>query len=579
MTSSNFYKVWLWDSGASTWREVSRFGDMRMRYKLNQIPSFEATFYLTDSNLQDLMTAGVPVRVTKQTSSDGTVEKNLFGETINSGATDSGSRQIFVGTLNEPESDDQTRVQNVGPIIWNVTADGYAERIVKATVDRTTSINDTSGNVIKQYESDTSVSTKEGTIDSGDTINVLHRRENLLSAAIDIATLGDSTDNFMYYFHVDDDDADRDPRLNFYSPTNSLFETNDPFSGTRDDARIIELDEESRRSNTITEKKRLINAVQVTFGGRGSGTNESTTSFNTDTTSINNFSRREKTPYTPWIQDSSTAQLYRDTLLNMYNGADFNGNYDGIKRTRVDLRDGELFGDDFSAVPGDVVGIEDEDDNKVHVGRFLGFEYDQMAGEQLTVLVGIPRADVPEEVADTVRGQSATTRSMNITQTGLSTETTPAEANNVKADDVGFSQSYSISPGSTATEVFSISSGDPQAHGYNVEVFLDFDAFYDGGLRVSVFLRKSGTNLQRIAGETINTMFDTEKAEINGSYLGAADTNETSYDELAIEMENQHPDTACEILHTDPGDVSRGSTAFLEELDQHSIDLSHSHNM
>jgi hypothetical protein len=177
-------------------------------------------------------------------------------------------------------------------------------------------------------------------------------------------------------------------RVNYQTSDGERFDTTNPFDGPDED-RILDEDTELRKLKSDLDRERIMNAITVRYAGMGTGEPQEETDFITDTNSIDAFGRREAVVYTPWIDDQTTAQKLANTLIEMYNGQDDDGNYNGIRQIEATLYSGELQGDDFNANVGDKVGVRRSNGTQL-TGRFMGFEYEQMR-EALTVRVGLPK--------------------------------------------------------------------------------------------------------------------------------------------------------------------------------------------
>lgn len=496
MSSSNYYKIWLRDTSASTWREVTKFTDFTFEYKLNFVPRFSATFYLDDSNLQDLMVAGTPFRITGTDSDDGTVEELYFGDTTGTSGAVSGSREIINGKLLEPSADEKSDQRNSKPVIWDVSGRGYAKDLKDTVRDATSSRSNNAGTVISNYvTSDSSGDAVTGTLDSGPSINVLHRKDKIFEASMDIAGIGDGTDKFTYFIHVDADGS-FNPRVNYYSPTHSetdwSFETSDPTGGT-DDGRVLAQDSDVREFSQTEEDARIVNAIKVRYQGMGSGTGKSETSFATNSTSISNFGRRERIIYAPWVQDSSTATTLRDTVLNMFRGDDFNGNFNGINRSDVVLKDAGMFRSDFDATLGDVIAVEKSSTTKA-IGRFLGFQYNQMQ-ESLTVMLGLPRSRFFEDYAQTARRNRQAYNTLEATEAELISTTSSVvfRPSATSHSNIAFN-SVSITNNGLSQQVVQSTETNfnSDAAGFDVLITVNTDSFFDGPLKLQLSGQASG---------------------------------------------------------------------------------------
>lgn len=570
------YRLWLWDTGASTWREVDKAANFTMAYHLNTVPNFEATFVLTDENLQDLMTAGTPWRITNTDSTDGTVETGLLGETLNETGAASGSREIMVGVLHEPQAEERTSQRNSKPVVWQVRGSGYGDRLKRIVRDAETSRSGDAGTVITNYVNNDipdSSAVALGTIDTGPSIDVKHRKDEFYPAVLDIAGVGDGTDKFFYYVHVNDDGS-RTPQLNYLSPTNSLFETTDPTGGT-DSNRVLTEATDTRRVQVTNEEGRIKNAVKVRWGGIGSGTSQNETGFQTDASSISEFGRREEIRYAPWIQNSATATTMRDTLEDMYDGEDFSGGtYDGIKRAKVILKTGELFQTGFDAHPGDVVAV-DRGGSTVIIGRFLGFEFSQNE-EVLSVEIGLPRAQFLQEVAQKQRTQRQVTNSFEVTQTSATTETTQQASSTVTSDSSRTAANDSFGGGAVKISFTLNSSIAKDKAGYNIL----FDVLMKNGIGV-----KQGPYrmFYEIGGVSGVNRFDTV-GYLRGNTQHAFETSIPGIIETSGTFNTVHLyivdfdgidglDAGTDI------DTSGSTQCQVEVWDQYDVDLTHTHPM
>lgn len=572
MASSRAFKVWLWDSGASTWREVDKFTGFKWSYTLNFVPKMEMTAYATTTNLQNLMKAGVPFRITNTESDDGTVETGFFGESFAETGAVAGSREIFSGRLSEPKGDEKTARDGTNPIIWEVTGSGWAADLDKSIGDTTTAQSGSASTVVDAYIDATAATVTKGTRDTGDSINVKFRDQPLLRLLIDVAGLGDTTTDFLYYVHVDGTTNGRaNPRVHYLSNANALFETDDP-SGGIDNGRVLTRGTDTRSLEVVNEDDRLRNAIKVRYKGIGSGSSQSDTGFVTDSTSITNFGRQEHAFYAPWIQDSATANMYAQTLLNMFKGE----SDDGIKRATAALNKPDLFTSDFDAIPGDRVAIERTDGTKVMDGILFGYSYDQMR-EETVAHIGLPRVPFAEDVARTARQTQQTTSSMEQTVSNTENKTSPVSIGpSTVVDQSSVSMEAAAGTTDTVTLALSTSESDKlkQAHLIMVEVTLNNNGtnatLVEGPIKVQVRIRENAAN-------DVTRVFDHTFCYIpnNGNPLRTRQT----FPFAPLYFEGQTLDDFQIIMdnHANSGTFDGLVHVTMDVRDEHTIPLDHVH--
>ena len=367
---------------------------MKFKKTASQTPLFQATVYLTSTAQQGYMTANRLFRITNKESTDGKVATWVFGRastgtglptdsTSETGAA-AGSQEIMTGRLGEPVGD-QKAIKNGKSIIWALKGYGLHYSLKEMTYDDDKTLTGTFNNILTRATDGilTLIGTARviaGSIDTGPTISLKVKKLDLLTILSEIARIGDATTKFPYFIEVTNNSSFL-PVVSLFAPNNALYETANPFS-PRDEGRVLMSEIELISFLTLEDRDRVINKVKVRYGGVGTGTSPADTAFATDAT----FPEvRDKVVQDPLIQNSATALLLRDTVLDL-----FKGTATGIKRGEAVLAKAELFVTAFDAVIGDQTGIED---NGVEIiqGKFLEFEYDQ-ANEQMKVTLGLPRS-------------------------------------------------------------------------------------------------------------------------------------------------------------------------------------------
>lgn len=400
MGSSRHMRLWL-RNDAGVWVEVRRFLGMRASDGLNFIPEMSVTIFAPEGTTAALLTGKRLFRLTKTNSTDG----------IN------GTR-VMTGRLAEPDSDMKTNLlTNDRPVVFNVQGYGLAMEVGKTFYDAARDlpsvsppgtakevINDDPLGFIPTVNATAPGTLVAGTIDTGPTILVRVRKASIFQLLLDIASLGDTTNDFSYIIDVDHlSETNFKPRINYRNPFSAFYETADPFA-PRDEGRILD-QKELRGFLRHDERDRIRNAIKVKFAGMATGRNSSefpVSGFLEDATSITTFGRREQVVWAPWIQDSATAQSLAETLLATYKGDGVNG----LRRFTAVLKFGGLFTTDFDAILGDVVGIE-KGGVEVARGRFHQWEYEQTS-ESLTIHLGPQRVPFYEGYAQLKRQSNET---------------------------------------------------------------------------------------------------------------------------------------------------------------------------
>ena len=411
MGSSRYYKFWLRIS--SSWVEITRFTGLRFSDKVNYIPEMSATLYLTDSTQQDAIKAGTLYRVTKLDSTTG----------------DNGTI-IQTGILQAPSAQEKTAVRNDRAVIYQVSGSGVLEKIMSTTYDAETTftsqtVSSIVTSLVANVNSRTANTIINGTYSTGSTITVRFRKAQMSGPLINLASISDATNMFVYYIFADVDGSYR-PRLNVLAPDNATFvhpngqtgyKITDPISAS-DPLRIIEEKTEAIDIVKSDENKRILNSVRVRFQGHGTGTGAGQTenALATDPTSITTFGRRESIAYAPWIQNSATADLYRNTLLDMFRGSAPNG----IVYATAVLKRGEMYSTDFNAVLGDVIAIR-RTSGTVITGKFLAYGYDQN-NETLTIHIGLPKVSFEEAQGEIGAGVDTSYSAIEKTTSSLSAQ-------------------------------------------------------------------------------------------------------------------------------------------------------------
>lgn len=366
---------------------------MKFNKTANRPPYFEATIYTVTAQTQALMTGNRLFRITNAASTDGKVAKWSFGRdsTGTGTATDStsessataGSQEIMTGRLLEPIGDNKTLKGGI-PVIWKVRGYGLMYSFQKFPYDGDATLTGTFNNILTRgtdgiitVVNQTSTRVVAGTIETGPTVSLKIKKLDLLTIIIEIARIGDGTTKYAYFVEVTNTSSFV-PVLSLFKPDNAIYETGDPFGS--DEGRILDSETELSSFVTPEDRERVINNVKVRYAGVGTGTSPAETAYASDTTFPED---RESIVQDPIIQDSATAVLLRDTILNM-----FKGTATGIKRAEAIKARADIYTTEFDAVLGDQVGIRDHG-TEIIQDKFLAFSYDQ-SNEHLQVTVGLP---------------------------------------------------------------------------------------------------------------------------------------------------------------------------------------------
>lgn len=402
MVFDPFYKLWLLQTAPSTWVEVPSAYGFKFYDALNSIAAMEATIITRSSTLQSLMTSGRYWRITKHDSTNGVDGTPLtpFGH--------------LTGQLAEPEGDERTRLPSGNCVVWNIKGYGMMGVFQRMTYDasvgklgnfgstETPSIAAVSVSNILTRATDGIITrlaaqgnaVVAGTIDTGPSLDVVFRKESGLRLALDLALVGDAANKRLYYVMADTD-ASLNCRVHYLSPSNAAFRVTNPFTGP-DNTRILDQQTEIRDGLRLAdEAERVINAVVIQYAGFHTGRQRLGTALASNATSITNNGRREAQPNAPHLQTEASGIILRDTTLEVYKGGDSfmftklsTPALKGIGSASVTLKRGELKQSSFTAVLGEMVGVQSGGVNQFY-GIFAAFAYDGDM-QALTINVGMP---------------------------------------------------------------------------------------------------------------------------------------------------------------------------------------------
>lgn len=408
--TSKYYRLWVRNGEpGSAWVRVPYLVDLHFVKYVNAIPSFSASVYTRDATLQALLTGNRIFRITNLASADGRCYRWCHGATTGELGGDDGSREIMTGRLNAPAGDQKSATGQTGnlPSLYNVSGSGFAASVDKMRTQGASVLNATGAATVNMAVGVTSIggyNVSTGWLDTGPaSISYTDQPDSLWKVLLDIARIGDGTSHYAYFIEVTHD-ASFNPVVNYYSPTHAsggglgaggdfTLRTSSPFPA--DTTRIINVKTSCRDAPLYKDRDRVINRLVVRYQGFGTGNQQTDTSQATDAT----FPEvRSVILYTP-LYDVQAANLYRDTVINM-----FKGTSSGLLRVEAVVKNAQLFTGAFTALLGDQVGLQKDasDTTGIMNDKFLGFEYDQST-EQLTVVVGIPKLPFFDDYAAVAR--------------------------------------------------------------------------------------------------------------------------------------------------------------------------------
>lgn len=187
---------------------------------------------------------------------------------------------------------------------------------------------------------------------------------------------------------------------------------------------------DTRSVDLYVENARVKNAINIKYSGLGSTSTTANqgqlqTGFAVNSPSVTKFGRRELTASLPWAQDSATATLAQNTMLNTYNGMP-----DGVQGVEIVMRVGKLYNSSgFNACLGDTIALKKKDGTYI-AGRFLQVAYEQ-SSEALMVKIGLPTIDSSSssnmDIASVTRGNQLSVGSMERTNFQGLTSARPVE--------------------------------------------------------------------------------------------------------------------------------------------------------
>jgi hypothetical protein len=518
--SSKYYKVWVWVPGTSTaWVEVPHFTDLVATDQWSGVPGLRFTAYSRDDNVRGKFLPKAIVRFTKRFHVDGS-------PVTNPDATSPNNPLVRDYYLLNPQGDDKSVVAG-NATVWTLDCAGPAEPLLMATVTTTRTSTTTGGvtfdaagaatgtlaNLVNYYLNDSVDGLNNrgsgnqavlGVVDTSPTVKVKAKNEKLWDHLLDLSDIGDATTKFPWQlwvdFQVNGSGASRTfaPRIHLLKPNNTTFafplghvgySTVDPFAGPTEN-KILDERTELVDLNVLDEKQRIVNRCVVRFAGAGTGNAGGESAPVTSAPSITAFKLREVKSLDPWIQDSATAALRANTVINTLGGV-YLGSATGIKRASAAYKRGELYEPNFDAVLGDTVGIRRRDGSQAVQGRLLGWTYQQQ-DEGLTFEVGIPGLSLQGTVGELQRRLLQRVANLSVvlsstqptqligTASSLGVLNLPVPHYGSNAVNLGF-----VTGPATITR---------SAHGYYLRVvFGTFGATSPGPYRVEVQLRDSGT--------------------------------------------------------------------------------------
>lgn len=358
--------------------------------------------YTTDSTLQGYLTGNRIFRITNRVSDDGKCEFWSNGQATSESSPESGSWEIMTGRLRSAVLDEKSRARgSTAPLVYYLEGFSFIASLIPLSYESDNIRGPETAKTTLDHIVST-VGTAKVTFysssDNGPTIKTHLRRMSMMHLIREIARIGDTTNDFIYYLEVFHDSSFI-PELRYFSPANAIYETGNPFGGGRDEGRLLAADMELRSFHVYKDRERVKNRVIIRYGGTHGGVAATDSAAATDSTFPE---KREAIIRSPMVQDATTADQFAETIKEMYKGTS-----EGLKWAEATLKEAELFSGDFDAVLGDQVGIEDTaSGTEIFQGKFLKFHYMQ-AGEQLTITLGLPRAEKEEtEAIDRLDGQT-----------------------------------------------------------------------------------------------------------------------------------------------------------------------------